>query len=438
MSKGSKRKFNKNETLKSQDQKKSESTKDSVIDKEENKDLLEEEATQTQKKEEISEFEDDDVATKDQEDVFDQEEEDEKDDEREEKSASSEEEKNESPEEKSDRLKTLTSVLIIVVGLFVGSLFIDTAQLVTGKGLSSRVLETTDIFSLNDKTWVSFEEPITKVSVLVDDTCEECDPSQALLFLRRYIPTMLASEVKVSSNEGKKLIEDMGVTALPAFVFDKKIVETDFYSQAAQLFVSKENNSFYSLDIAQLGIPVGKYLVLPEVKENDIAIGSENAPVTIVEYSDFQCPYCQMLHTSLSKVLKEYGDKIRFVYKHLPLDFHPQAQNAALASECANEQEKFLPYADYLFSNQKEWGETEGLAIFKRYASTLGLNVAQFNRCVDENTYGEKIATDAAEAQSFGINGTPGMFINDSFSNGAMEYEALKQMIEKELSSQEK
>ncbi|QQS61446.1 MAG: DsbA family protein [Candidatus Moraniibacteriota bacterium] len=443
MSKGSKRKYYKTETVKPQEREKVETGTEDVKMKEqekietateEEKDLFEDDFMKTSKNDKKSE--------KEQEDFFDEEDkendEEMKNDDEAEKEIEEKDEESLNEEEKkggetSDKMKTLISVLIIVGGLFAGSLFVDIAQLVTGKGISSQTLESTDIFSLNNKTWVSFEEPITKVSVLVDKDCEECDPSQALLFLRRYIPTMLASEVDVTSNEGKKLIEESKITALPAFVFDTSVAKTDFYLQAAQLFIPKEDKSSFSLDIAQLGVPVGKYLKLPEVGENDIVVGS--GPVTIIEFSDFQCPYCQVLHTSMSKILKEYNGKVRLVYKHLPLDFHQQAQNAALASECANEQGKFLVYADYLFANQKDWGEIEGLAIFKRYAGTLKLNVADFNRCVDENQYTQKISSNMKEAQSFGINGTPGTFINDSFFNGAVEYEKLKATIEKELTS---
>jgi len=342
-------------------------------------------------------------------------------------------EEGESQEKKSSTIKNLTSLLIIVTGLFVGSIFIDIVQLVSGEGVSRSVLGQSDIFEIGERTWVAYEEPIARVSVLTDENCEECDPSQALLFLRRYLPTLLAEEVSIDSAQGERIIEEANVNTLPAFVFDKSIVDTSFYLQAAQIFQSDEKESLYALDVAQLGLPVGKYLELPEVGEDAIVVGNPDAPVTIVEFSDFQCPYCQLLHPSIRQALEEFDGQIRFVYKHLPLSFHAQAENAALASECANEQGKFIEYADTLFENQAQWGETEGTASFKRYASTLGLNTTTFNQCLDSQKYQEKIASDVEEAQKFGISGTPGTFVGSQFLGGAAQYESFKAMIEQEL-----
>ncbi len=330
-------------------------------------------------------------------------------------------------------LKNIVSVLIIVTGLFFGSIFVDITQLISGQGISQKILGESDVFESGEKTWVAFDESIVHVSVLTDEECQECDPSQALLFLRRYMPTMLAKEISANSDEGKKLIEQEKVKTLPAFVFDADVMESSFYLQAAQLFQANEAKTLFTLDIAQLGLSVGKYLVLPEIKESDIIVGDKNAPVTLVEFSDFECPYCRVLHPTIGQALEEFDGKVRFVYKHLPLSFHPQAENAALASECANEQDKFMEYADILFEKQEEWSGTEGTSLFKRYATTARLNTKEFNICLDSQRYKEKVSSDAQEAQEFGISGTPGMFVGGQFLGGAAQYETLQAMIVSEL-----
>lgn len=342
-------------------------------------------------------------------------------------------EKNSFPKEEKSFLKNIVSVLIIVVGLFFGSIFVDIIQLVSGQGISQKILGESDVFESGEKTWVAFDESIVRVSVLTDEACEECDPSQALLFLRRYLPTMLAEEISVSSDEGKRLIEQEKIKTLPAFIFETDVKDTSFYLQAAQLFQANEAETLFSLDIAQLGLPVGKYLVLPEIKENDIVVGSEEASVTLVEFSDFECPYCRVLHPTIGQALEEFDGKIRFVYKHLPLSFHPQAENAALASECANEQGNFMEYADVLFEKQEEWSGTEGTSLFKRYATSIRLNAGEFNTCLDSQRYKDKVASDVQEAQEFGISGTPGMFVGGQFLGGAAQYETLQAMIVSEL-----
>jgi len=330
------------------------------------------------------------------------------------------------------KIKNLISLAILLGGLFVGSLFVDVAQMVRGGGFSQKVLNSSDVFNLNGKTWVAYEEPLIKVQVLTDDSCEACKPDQAIVGLKRELPTILTEKVDINSESGKKLAEQTEVRAIPAFVFSKSIEETSLFVQAQSVF--EEKNGQYLLNSSAVGLPVGKYLETPVIGEGDIVIGSRDAKVKVIEYSDFQCPYCKQMHeVTISPMLKEYGDKIAYVYKHLPLNFHPQAENAALAGECANEQGKFLAYADKLFATQADWGKTEGTQSFKSYARQIGLNASQFNQCMDSNKYKDKITADAQEAQSFGISGTPGTFVNDQFNGGAVPFASFKKAIDAEL-----
>jgi protein-disulfide isomerase len=331
----------------------------------------------------------------------------------------------------STKVKNLTSAVILLVGLFVGSIFVDVAQLVSREGFSPMAVKKSNILEAGGKTWVAYADPKVKVTVLSDATCEQCKPDQALVWLHRILPTMEASPVEASSDQGKALVEKMGVTTLPAFVFDGEVKGTDFFGLAGQIFTEKDGQ--YLLNTTQLGLEPGKYLKLPEVGEGAITIGNKDAKVRVVEFSDFQCPYCKAFHPAIKQMLSEYKDKVLFVYKHLPLSFHPQAQNAALSSECANEQGKFAEYADILYTNQADWGKTGGTQSFKTYARQLGLKADQFNKCVDDKKYEDKIAADAAEAASFGVNGTPGTFVGDTFVGGAESYEALKKTLDEKL-----
>jgi len=154
----------------------------------------------------------------------------------------------------------------------------------------------------------------------------------------------------------------------------------------------------------------------------------------LVEFSDFQCPYCKAFHSTIEEALGEYGDQIQFVFKQLPLEsIHPMARTAALASECANEQGKFLDYAGRLFDFQDNWGKAANDRIFKTYAAQLGLNNEEFGSCLDEKEYEDKINADLEEAMSFGISGTPALFVNDQFISGVSTFEDLKSIIDEEL-----
>jgi len=334
-------------------------------------------------------------------------------------------------DEKETRIKNLSAILILVVGLFVGSLFVDIAQLVTREGFSPRAVRESNILEAAGKTWVAYTDPKVGVKVLTDNACAKCSPDEALVWFRRILPTMEATPIEASSDDGKALVSEFGVKTLPAFIFADKIASTDFYNAAAEIFTQKDGS--YVLDTARLGLAPGKYLTVPEIGDGAIVAGSADAKVKVIEYSDFQCPYSKAFYPSVKKMLSEYGDKVQFVYKQLPLAFHPQAENASLASECANEQGKFSAYEDILFAKQSEWGATTGTQRFKDYARQLGLKAADFNACLDGKKFADKIAADSAEAASFGVSGTPGIFVNDQFYAGAIQYSDLKTAIDATL-----
>ncbi|OGI14122.1 MAG: hypothetical protein A3E38_02170 [Candidatus Moranbacteria bacterium RIFCSPHIGHO2_12_FULL_54_9] len=328
-------------------------------------------------------------------------------------------------------LKNLMALIIVLSGLFIGSLFVDFVQLATGKGFSGNAVHTYDLLTAGGKTWVAYQEPKVSVQVITEKGCSECDPSEALVWLRRVIPTIEAAPIESDSELGQNLIERFQIASLPAFIFSPSVADTDFYTQASSLFDIEGNGYFF--DMGKIGLPVGKYLHLPTISDNDITMGPKDAPVKIVEFSDFQCPYCKAFQADLNKALKDYPGKILFVYKHLPLSFHPQAENAALAASCANEQGKFQAYADNLFAKQDEWSKSVGTQKFKDYSWRFGLNGREFAKCLDTKKYQDKVDADKAEAESFSISGTPGTFVNGTFLPGAVGIDALKQAIDAEL-----
>jgi len=335
-------------------------------------------------------------------------------------------------ESKNDKkIKNLISIAILLGGLFVGSLFVDVAQIVKGGGFSSKNLSKSDIFEANGKTWVAYNEPAVGVKVLTDDACTKCDPSEALVWLRRVLPTISAEKVAFDSQAGKDLIKNFGITTLPAFVFDSNVAKTDFFSQAQVLFDSKDSS--YVLKTQELGLTPGKYLNVPDVKDTDASFGKAESNTKVVVFSDFQCPFCKTFWNSLRDTMKTYGDKVLFVYKHLPLGIHPQANNAALASSCAQEQGKFWEYGDKLYATQDAWGKTTDTQLFKDYAKGLKLNTDQFNQCLDSKQYQSQIDDDKNQANDLGISGTPATFINAQFKNGVVSGDDLKTAIDQEL-----
>jgi protein-disulfide isomerase len=164
---------------------------------------------------------------------------------------------------------------------------------------------------------------------------------------------------------------------------------------------------------------------------SDPALGSASAPVTIVEFSDFQCPFCRSVSPTLKKVRETYGDKVRIVWKDYPLtQIHPEAFKAGEAAHCAGEQGKFWEYHDRLFANQQALQPTD----LKKYAADLGLDSAKFNACVDASKYGDRVREGVAQGTSLGVNSTPTVYINGRLLSGAQPYETFALVIDEELS----
>ena len=168
--------------------------------------------------------------------------------------------------------------------------------------------------------------------------------------------------------------------------------------------------------------------------DDDPVMGDEDAPVTIIEFSDFQCPYCgKFFSDTLPSIEKYYVNtgKAKLVFRDFPLPIHPNAESAALAAECAHEQGQFWAYHDYLFSNQADLSD----ANYKKWAEDLGLDTAKFNDCLDSKKYLSEVQADMADGQSYGVAGTPAFFINGKMVNGAQPYEMFQQEIDAALSA---
>ncbi len=160
------------------------------------------------------------------------------------------------------------------------------------------------------------------------------------------------------------------------------------------------------------------------------AKGPADAPVTLIEFSDFQCPYCSRVLPSIRQAEQVYGDQLRFVFRQFPLvSIHPNAQKAAEASLCAFDQGKFWELHDAMFENQQELGVDQ----LKAKAAALGLDAAKFNSCLDSGEKAAKIASDTADGSALGVNGTPALFINGRFVNGAVPFAEIQKIVDDEL-----
>ncbi len=157
--------------------------------------------------------------------------------------------------------------------------------------------------------------------------------------------------------------------------------------------------------------------------------GNPKAPVTVVEFSDFQCPFCVRSRPTVTKVRETYGDKVRWVFRHFPLEFHAQAEKAGEAAACAGEQGKFWQMHDLLWTNTAKLQVPD----LKAHAATLGLDTAKFGQCLDSGKYAGLVHSDQEAGQSYGVSGTPAFFVNGRPLVGAQPFDAFAQVIDDEL-----
>lgn len=166
--------------------------------------------------------------------------------------------------------------------------------------------------------------------------------------------------------------------------------------------------------------------VLAPITEDDHIRGDINkAKVVMVEYSDFECPFCGRHHPSMLSAMDDFGDDVAWVYRHFPLSFHPEAVPSALASECAGEQGKFWEFADVMFENQTGLNDD----LYMDTAKDLKLKMSQFEDCYESAKYQDKVDSDMAGGSTAGVSGTPATFINGQLVSGAVPYATLKDAI---------
>lgn len=180
-------------------------------------------------------------------------------------------------------------------------------------------------------------------------------------------------------------------------------------------------------DQATVNILVNQPRATLSTKES-YARGEANAPITVIEYADYECPYCQQQQPVLDKIEAEYQGKLNMVYKDTPLPMHAHAEKAAEAARCAGAQGKFWEYHDQLFKTKQLQMQQ-----LKDLASTMKLDTDAFNKCLDSGELASKVKDNLNEATALQVEGTPSFLINGRFFNGGLTYDEMKKVIDEEL-----
>tara|TARA_B100000886_G_C20380960_1_gene473904 strand:- start:51 stop:1121 length:1071 start_codon:yes stop_codon:yes gene_type:complete len=258
------------------------------------------------------------------------------------------------------------------------------------------------------------------------------DASKKGMSEEQYVEQYIVSNVKVTPTEVQKFIEERKIPSQHI---------NDQLKDRIQKFIIQGKtkdivDSWMNQKIAKS--PVEVYFSEPQqpvfnVKVGDAPIlGNKDAKVTLVEYSDFQCPYCAKGSKIMHELKKKYGDKVKVAFKNFPLPFHKQAKGAALAGLCANEQGRdyFWRLHDYMFDNQSK---LDSKNLKKVAANFKGFNKTKFNDCVDKSKYMAKVDADIAEGRDLGVKSTPTFFLNGKIVSGALPIEEFSKLIEQEL-----
>lgn len=163
--------------------------------------------------------------------------------------------------------------------------------------------------------------------------------------------------------------------------------------------------------------------------DDDPSQGDKGAPITLIEFSDYQCPFCKRARSVVNQILETYKGKVFYVFRDYPLSFHKNAPKAAEAAECADEQDKYWPFANGLWEGQAELGPDK----YKEIAKKIGLNEEKFKKCIDSGKFAAEVQKDTDDGEEVGVTGTPAYFINGIFISGAQPFEKFQQLIDEEL-----
>lgn len=286
-----------------------------------------------------------------------------------------------------------------------------------------------DIYELESKL---FELKMNRVKGLILKNLIENDSRKGSLTEEQFVEKYIVSDVKVSEAEVQE------------FIKERKIPEqhiNDQLKDRIQKFIIQGKtqelvDAWLETQISKS--PVEVYFSEPQQPTFDVKVGdapilgNKDAKVTLVEYSDFQCPYCAKGSKIMHEIKNKYGDKVKVAFKNFPLPFHKQAKVAALAGLCAQEQGKdyFWKLHDFMFDNQSKLDPNSLKEVAAKFQ---GFDNAKFSDCVDQNKLMAKVDADIEEGQNLGVKSTPTFFLNGKIISGALPIEEFSKLIDKEL-----
>ncbi len=265
------------------------------------------------------------------------------------------------------------------------------------------------------------------VDAFIDDYLLEQKALQEHLTVVELVKRDLESHIQDPTEDQLKVYYEGLDTTEPYDVVREKILFS-----IRQRRLKKARTEYVRALREQAGVTISLAAPTESVSIGDnVPRGPRDAKVQIVEFADYECPYCRQLHPTLKKLEHEFDGKISLVYMDMPLPMHPRAAKAAEATHCAGAQGHYWDVHDWLFEDATHLE----MAQMKEHARALHLNAEQFDKCMDSGEQSAAVKKDLAEAQHLGLNSTPALFINGHFFSGAVKYPALRAIVEQELTA---
>lgn len=259
----------------------------------------------------------------------------------------------------------------------------------------------------------------------IDDYLLEMRARQEHLSVEELLKRDLDSQIKDPSEEQLKLLYEAVQTDQPFPAVRDKIVDSIRQSRRNKARATYVKMLRSTASVRIMLAPPGAEVALDDAPTR----GPRDALVRLIEFADYECPYCQKIQPELKNLQQEFGNKLMFAFKDFPLPMHPRAQKAAEAARCAAVQGKFWDFQDALFSNNKRLD----IAQLKQHARALKLDAERFDQCLDSGQQAAAVQKDLAQAQRLGLTGTPSFFINGHFISGAVDYNTLREVVQQQL-----
>lgn len=278
---------------------------------------------------------------------------------------------------------------------------------------------------------------VAQVLTLTVVDCAGCDAGVAAEQVKaKALPDLNINVIQQSSAEAQRLMKKFDPKYLPLFVFNEVVKNSAIKTYLSDITTEKDKE--YMLLPDNVGLRTSKEL-LKTIDSNTFdhrSLGTADSPVQIVEFSDFECPYCGKFNEeTYSKIKEKYGDQVSFTFKNYPLEFHKFAQKASEAAQCAADQGKFVAMHDILFQNNTKLE----VANLKSYAKTIGLNQADFNKCLDSGAKKTEVDKQGKDGKAIDITGTPAFVINGkTFIGGAYPFEYFEKILDGMLGMNQK